>query len=570
MAEGTNIDRVTMIVLRSMRVPIMLLFSVYCIGIAGFTLIPGVDDDPLSFFHALYILSYTATTTGFGELPDTFSNAQRLWAIVMLHVSVVAWLYSIGAIIRLIQNRHFRNAVSRYLFARRVSRADEPFVIICGFGDAGSLLTRGLNDQGIGAIIIDNDVDRIKALNLRNFEVRVLGVHADCSDPQVLRDAGLQHALCLGIAAVTDEDYVNMKSAVITRVLNPDISPICRIDSDIVGDELGPLGSVTQLESFDVFADRLCVALQRPVLYALSDWLVRMPGATLDYRLNCPAGRWIICGYGRMGRRLEKNLCEQGIEVVVIDPDITEEDADENHVSGSANQATLKNAGLAEAVCVIIATGSDTVNLRIMMTVRDMNPEVFLVMRQNRYLNELVFNMIPVDLVMHPDRVIARRIQLELISPALQPLLDHLENCPLVDLEDLIGRLRTAVGMDLPVLWIIKLDETTAPALQGRPSQEGTINPTLRDLMRDPQDRELLVGCVPLILSRNDRETRIPDLDTALLENDQLLFCGTRHARSTLDGTLKNPYTLEYLVSGEEPPRSYAVRALQHWTARST
>jgi hypothetical protein len=29
----------------------------------------------MSFFHALYFMTYTATTTGFGELPGEFSDA---------------------------------------------------------------------------------------------------------------------------------------------------------------------------------------------------------------------------------------------------------------------------------------------------------------------------------------------------------------------------------------------------------------------------------------------------------------------------------------------------------------
>ena len=72
------------------------------------TLIPGTVIDGqthyMSIFHAFYFMTYTATTTGFGEIPYEFSNAQRFWAILCLYFSVVAWIYAIGAIIQLIQN----------------------------------------------------------------------------------------------------------------------------------------------------------------------------------------------------------------------------------------------------------------------------------------------------------------------------------------------------------------------------------------------------------------------------------------------------------------------------------
>ena len=106
MAETTRTSRVTFIVLRFMRAPIIVLISIYAIAMAGWVVIPGIEVDGevqrLSFFHAFYFLTYTATTTGFGELPVKFTDAQRMWGIICLYASVVAWLYAVGAIIRLL------------------------------------------------------------------------------------------------------------------------------------------------------------------------------------------------------------------------------------------------------------------------------------------------------------------------------------------------------------------------------------------------------------------------------------------------------------------------------------
>ena len=108
MARTSDLDRVTAIVLRFMRGPILLLVTVYGV------LIPGQDaagqPTHMSFFHAFYFMSYTATTTGFGEIPNEFSETQRMWAIVCLYMSVVAWIYAIGSIIGLVQNPHFKHA----------------------------------------------------------------------------------------------------------------------------------------------------------------------------------------------------------------------------------------------------------------------------------------------------------------------------------------------------------------------------------------------------------------------------------------------------------------------------
>ena len=109
MSHASQLDRVANIVLRFMRKPLLVLVSVYAISILGMVLMPGQDaagnPQRMSFFHAFYFMTYTATTTGFGELPVEFTNAQRMWAIVSLYMSVIAWFYANGSIIGLIQNR---------------------------------------------------------------------------------------------------------------------------------------------------------------------------------------------------------------------------------------------------------------------------------------------------------------------------------------------------------------------------------------------------------------------------------------------------------------------------------
>ena len=180
MARTSDLDRVTAIVLRFMRGPILLLITVYGVGIAGMVLIPGQDaagqPTHMSFFHAFYFMSYTATTTGFGEIPNEFSETQRMWAIVCLYMSVVAWVYAIGSIISLVQNPHFKQAMAQKRFALQVKRLSEPFVIIAGFGDTGSLLARGLSDQYMRGVVIDLDPERIKALGLRDYRVKMPGL----------------------------------------------------------------------------------------------------------------------------------------------------------------------------------------------------------------------------------------------------------------------------------------------------------------------------------------------------------------------------------------------------------
>ena len=87
-ASERRASRVLFLVLRFMRRPILVLVVVYAVSMVGWVMIPGPviggEERSIGLFHAFYFLTYTATTTGFGEIPFPFTDAQRMWAIVSL------------------------------------------------------------------------------------------------------------------------------------------------------------------------------------------------------------------------------------------------------------------------------------------------------------------------------------------------------------------------------------------------------------------------------------------------------------------------------------------------------
>lgn len=563
MAKGSDLDRVTAIVLREMRGPIFMLITVYAIGIVGMVLIPGRDSagNPvqMGFFHALYFMAYTATTTGFGELPHPFTEAQRMWAVICLLLSVVTWVYAIGSIARLVTNPHFTQSLAQRRFAARVQRLREPFVIICGFGDTGSLLARGLSDQGMAGVVVDSDQDRIKALGLRHYTVPMPGLCADASVPANLTDAGITNPLCSAVVVLTPE-RTGLKIAVMTRLLNPGARIVCRCPSRLHEEELQSLGSVTITDPFEEYARELALALRSPPLHTLDEWLVGAHGVSLSRPLRCPSGTWVLCGYGRMGRWVHQALAERGVDTVVVDPGIDAEPDIERKVVSLASRAALRQAGVSEAAGVVAATSEDTDNLSILLAARAANPDIFLVVRQNHHENELAFTAARADLIMQPSLVSARRILLALISPLIERLLTRLERSPELLLERVYPSLQAIFGEQSPSLWVTTVDAIGAPAVQ---RVSATLPVTLGDVLRDPRDRSRQLPGAVLMLARGDDETIMPDADVQLATGDELLFCAVPRARRLLQAALTNDYTLQYLITGREPPRSAVGRLLQ-------
>jgi hypothetical protein len=94
-------QNVIYVLLRRLRAPLMVLICAYAVAVLGFAIIPGVDGQgrpyQVDFLHAFYIVSYTATTIGFGEIPYPFTAAQRLWSILTLYATVISWVYALGS-----------------------------------------------------------------------------------------------------------------------------------------------------------------------------------------------------------------------------------------------------------------------------------------------------------------------------------------------------------------------------------------------------------------------------------------------------------------------------------------
>ncbi|HSD53615.1 MAG TPA: NAD-binding protein, partial [Burkholderiales bacterium] len=170
-----------------MRAPLIAVVVTYAIAMSGLVLIPGVDPEGrpwhMSFFHAFYLLTYTATTTGFGELPHPYSDGQRMWVTFSLYTTVIAWIYAVGKIIALLQDPAFQRVLSGTRFARRAGALREPFVIVCGYGETGSVLVEALDRRRMRSVVVDISPDRVSEVDLQGHSSDVYALCADARLP---------------------------------------------------------------------------------------------------------------------------------------------------------------------------------------------------------------------------------------------------------------------------------------------------------------------------------------------------------------------------------------------------
>ncbi|MDP2099152.1 MAG: NAD-binding protein [Methylobacter sp.] len=563
MAEFTDLSRVRFIVMREMRRPVMALIVVYAVSVLGMVFIPGNEIDGkvqyLSIFHAFYFMSYTATTTGFGEIPFEFNDAQRLWAMACLYVSVITWFYAVGSIVRLFQNRFFLRAVAERHFSRQVHRISAPYFIICGFGDTGSVLARGLSDYGVPAVFIDTDEERIRALSFRDYRVPMPGLCADASAPKYLLEAGIRRDNCQAIVAITNNEEINLRISALARLLNPNIRIITMSKVDVFEETLANLGGEVHIvDPFKMFAKFFVSTMTHPRFYALNDWLVRAPRVYLKDSIEPPVGKWIVCGHGRMGHEINRALIKQGMKTVVIDPHDNKDTGADNYIVGRATAKTLAMAGIDDAVGILVGTDDDGYNLSILLNARKLNANVFMLVRQNRHENRIAFEASQIDMIMQPTLVTARRVLFLLVAPLLKPFFQYLlENAPgrKEEMDAVIEQLAQKIGQRQPHLITVNVTKARCSAVVACLEQGGRV--LLGDVMTHPDNINRPLDLVAFVVKSAETVYVLPPDDYEIKAGDQILFCGTGAARRLLNATLNNEYNLFYVCNGVHLPKGY-------------
>ena len=118
------------------------------------------------------------------------------------------------------------------------------------------------------------------------------------------------------------------------------------------------------------------------------------------------------------------------------------------------------------AVGLVVSTDSDAKNLGILLSARQFKSDTFLIVRQNKHENELAFSAASVDLIMQASLVTARNILLRLIAPALQKVIDHLEESDPEVITELLRQLHQSFGDQEPHMLSIMIGKDTPVVAQ--------------------------------------------------------------------------------------------------------
>ena len=148
---------------------------------------------------------------------------------------------------------------------------------------------------------------------------------------------------------------------------------------------------------------------------------------------------YIICGYGRRGAVIAKELHEKNHPLVVVELDQDKVDKISalgyQSILGDATiEKTLEEAGIHEAAGIVVCLNNDPDNLFVTLTARSLNHDAFLVSRCSQINNKPKLKQAGADKVVNPYTAGGHRMAELLISPELEDTVSLSLSQDIVDL----------------------------------------------------------------------------------------------------------------------------------------
>lgn len=149
----------------------------------------------------------------------------------------------------------------------------------------------------------------------------------------------------------------------------------------------------------------------------------------MESKISRLKNHYIVCGFGRIGELICKELRVSNVRFVVIenDPQVIETLEDEKHLflsMDSTSEEALIKAGIMDAKGLVTAVTHDADNVFIILTAKGLRPDIFVLSRSSDVKNEGKLIRAGASRVVSPYLIGGRRMAQMLIKPTVTDFID--------------------------------------------------------------------------------------------------------------------------------------------------
>jgi len=157
----------------------------------------------------------------------------------------------------------------------------------------------------------------------------------------------------------------------------------------------------------------------------------------LEKRVKELKDHYIICGFGRMGKIIGRELRNRGVEFIAIEKNpISHEKEEMLILEGDATQDdVLKESGIEKAKGLITVLSTDAENLYVVLSAKGLNPGLYIVARAGEEGSEQKLLRAGADRVISPYHIGGLRIAHTVLKPAVVDFIEFATKAGNIDLQ---------------------------------------------------------------------------------------------------------------------------------------
>ncbi|PEJ33876.1 potassium channel protein [Bacillus pseudomycoides] len=199
---------------RQLWIAVICMCFVVVLGTIGFMMI-----EEISLFQAFWMTMITVLTVGYGDAVP-LTQGGKIFALLIIPVGVGIVTYAIGVVAAMIIEGNLFHAVRRKKMGKQIAQIQD-HIIVCGCGRVGLQVVHELQEKNIPFVVVDKEEAVLE-------KEKLLYVHGDATEDQVLRKSGITRAA--GLVAIVANDAENVFITLTARGLNSTIKIVARAE----------------------------------------------------------------------------------------------------------------------------------------------------------------------------------------------------------------------------------------------------------------------------------------------------------------------------------------------------
>jgi len=150
---------------------------------------------------------------------------------------------------------------------------------------------------------------------------------------------------------------------------------------------------------------------------------------SMESRIERMKDHYIICGFGRMGSLICREMAKEKIPFVIVEknPEVIQRIENEKYVyfKGNATDDTsLIQSGIRRAKGVVCVLSSDAENLYVILTAKELNPHVYILSRCEEEMSERRLLRAGANRVISPYAMGGMRMAMAILKPAMMDFIE--------------------------------------------------------------------------------------------------------------------------------------------------